>query len=84
MTKPAKLPRELELRINRLAHQRGHTNRRAYQREKAWLLAQVVTWLASGKTLPEVMVLLPEPRSTRKSKLAHTIEALRRVIAETP
>lgn len=86
------ISRELKLRINQLAHERTHRTpfqssagyRNAYQEEKARLLAQVVTRLASGKTLNEIFAELPTVRKNRYSKILATYNAMRKAIMEMP
>lgn len=86
------IPRDLELRINQLANERAHRSpfqsrtgyRKSYQDEKARLLAQVVTRLASGKTLDEVLAELPTIPKKRYSKILATYNAIRKAIMEMP
>lgn len=86
------IERDLELRINQLANERAHRSpfqsrtgyRKSYQEEKARLLAQVITWLGSGKTLDEVLAELPTIQKNRYSKLMETYKAIRKAILEMP
>lgn len=83
-------PRELTLCINQIANDRAHKNtsnvgyRTAYRKEKAKVLEQVVVWLASGKTLEEVMVLLKSSERRGREKLIAVTKALMKTIWETP
>lgn len=83
------LPRELQLLINQIANDRTHyivSNpgyRKAYREEKARLLAQVVTWLAMGKTLNEILENLRARCPKKKAELKAIIEALRKKVWET-
>jgi len=80
------IPRNLELRINQLANERVQRStslieyRKAYLEEKARLLCQVVTQLASGKTSDEIFAELPTIRDSENSKKLAAINALRKEI----
>ena len=80
----------MKLRINQLANERAQRRpfrsrigyRKAYQEEKARLLAQVVTRLASGKTLNEILAELPTIQKNPYSKILATYNAMRKAIME--
>lgn len=85
-----RLPRELAACINQLANDRaqgGGTReayRQAYKQEKARLLAQVVTWLAAGKSADEVLKGLQARKRRRSAELQRTLRAIGKAIWEMP
>ena len=86
----SKLPRELSRLINQLAgngaHGRGEF-RRAYQQEKAKLLAQVVVWFAQGKALEDVTADLRARKrliDARESVKKSINELRRQIMEKTP
>ncbi|MBV5337875.1 MAG: hypothetical protein J0653_08135 [Deltaproteobacteria bacterium] len=88
------LPRKLTAIVNKLANARanaralGETSmekyRENFKQAKAAILAQVVTWLAQGKSVEDVIKRLSNSGENRRLKLMAAIKAATKQIMEMP
>lgn len=83
-----RLPKEIRSRVNRLAFARtrrpGQENERAYRIEKARILAEIVTALASGKSIEEIARGMDANLHPRRERQHKALMAVRKMILEMP